>query len=111
MTATGFAFFIPLLVGQVDGRVASTAWILLVDSWIFFFVALLLSLLTGGRLQSTFDRALVASYAIPLVVLQVTWLLFARAGRHEPAGGLPRRRRRGRRSTASSARSWPPAAP
>ena len=77
MTATGFAFFIPLLVGQVDGRVASTAWILLVDSWIFFFVALLLSLLTGGRLQSTFDRALVASYAIPLVVLQVTWLLFA----------------------------------
>ena len=77
MTATGFAFFVSPLLSQIDAAVASTAMYLLSDIWIFFFVPLLLTLLTSGRLQSRFDRWLVASYALPLGVLQVAWLLFA----------------------------------
>jgi signal transduction histidine kinase len=77
MTATGFAFFVSPLLSQVDGDLAATVLSLLVDGWIFFFVALLLTLLTSGRLQPGLDRWLVASYAVPLVLLQVVWLLFA----------------------------------
>jgi signal transduction histidine kinase len=76
MTATGFAFFVSPLLSQLDAPLAGTVRTLLVDSWIFFFVALLLTLLTRGRLESARDRWLVASYALPLVVLQVAWLLF-----------------------------------
>jgi signal transduction histidine kinase len=77
MTATGFAFFVSPLLSQVGGDLAATVLSLLVDGWIFFFVALLLTLLTSGRLQPGLDRWLVASYAVPLVLLQVVWLLFA----------------------------------
>ena len=42
---------------------------LVVDWWIFFFVALILTLLTSGRLQRGLDRLLVASFAVPLVIL------------------------------------------
>ena len=76
MTATGFAFFISPLLRQVDGAVAYTVWSLLVDTWIFFFVPVLLTLLTAGRLRSHRDRWLVAAYAFPLVLLQVIWMLF-----------------------------------
>jgi signal transduction histidine kinase len=77
MTATGFAFFVSPLLSQVEGDLAATALVLLVDVWIFFFVALLLTLLTSGRLQPGLDRWLVASYAVPLGLLQLVWLLFA----------------------------------
>jgi signal transduction histidine kinase len=77
MTATGFAFFASPLLSQVDGDLAATVLVLLVDVWIFFFVALLLTLLTSGRLQPGLDRWLVASYAVPLGLLQVVWMLFA----------------------------------
>lgn len=77
MTATGFAFFISPLLRQVDGAVAYTVWSLLVDTWIFLYVPVLLTLLTAGRLRSRRDRRLVAAYAFPLVVLQVIWMLFA----------------------------------
>ena len=40
------------------------------------------TLLTAGRLQSTFDRLLVASFAVPLVILQVAWMLFDPAEGH-----------------------------
>jgi signal transduction histidine kinase len=76
MTATGFAFFTSPLLSQLDGALANTVMILLLDVWIFFFVPLILTLLSRGRLKRTFDRWLVASYALPLVVLQVVWLLF-----------------------------------
>jgi signal transduction histidine kinase len=76
MTATGFAFFVGPLLSQLDAPPAQLLYTLLVDSWIFFFVTLLLTLLTSGRLTSTRDRWLVAGYALPLVLLQVTWLLF-----------------------------------
>jgi signal transduction histidine kinase len=76
MTATGFAFFIGPLLSQLDAPLAQTLYTLLVDAWIFFFVTLLLTLLTSGRLVSIRDRWIVASYAVPLVLLQVVWLLF-----------------------------------
>jgi signal transduction histidine kinase len=76
MTATGFAFFYSPLMRQVDGALAYTLWSLLVDTWIFFFVPLLLTLLTRGRMVNRRDRWLVAAYALPLVVLQVIWMLF-----------------------------------
>jgi len=76
MTATGFAFLVPLLLGQVDAPVATTAQMLLVDSWIFFFVALLLTLLTRGRLVSRVDWLVLGAYAVPLIVLAIAWMLF-----------------------------------
>jgi signal transduction histidine kinase len=76
MTATGFAFFVSPLLSQLEGRFAYTVRILLVDVWIFFFVPLILTLLTRGRMRSRLDRWLVASYALPLAILQLTWLLF-----------------------------------
>ncbi len=75
MTATGFGFFVAPLLGQLDFALAHTARVLLVDWWIFFFVTLILTLLTSGRLRSGRDRLLVASFAVPLVVLQIAWML------------------------------------
>jgi len=75
MTATGFAFFVQPLLSQLGGELANTLRVLFVDFWIFFFVALILTLLTSGRLQTRFDRLLVASYAIPLGIGQVAWMM------------------------------------
>ena len=91
MTATGFAFFVSPLLGQIDARARRTrAWILLVDFWIFFFVALILTLLTSGRLQPRLDRWLVAAFALPLVHrCQLAWLLFPDLDGGPPAARLP----------------------
>ena len=75
MTATGFLFFVSPLLSQVDGELVSTLRVLFVDYWVFPFVALMLTLLTSGRLQSRFDRLLVASYLIPLGIGQVAWMM------------------------------------
>ena len=75
MTATGFLFFVSPLLSQVDGEFVSTLRVLFVDYWIFPFVALILTLLTSGRLQTRFDRLLVASYLIPLGIGQVAWMM------------------------------------
>jgi signal transduction histidine kinase len=75
MTATGFLFFIDPLLGQLDGELVSTVRVLFVDYWIFPFVALILTLLTSGRLRPGFDRWLVASYAIPLGIGQLAWMM------------------------------------
>ena len=76
MTAAGFGFFVAPVVIQFEGPVAFLVSVLLLDPWPFFFVALLLSLLTRGRLQSRFDRLLVASYAVPMWVVPLALLLF-----------------------------------
>ncbi len=75
MTATGFAFFLLPLLGPRDSELAQTIGNLTADWWIFFFVALLLTFLTAGRLRTRFDQALVASFALPVVVLQVLSML------------------------------------
>jgi len=76
MTATGCLFFVSPLLGQLGGELASTVRVLAVDLWIFPFVALILTLLTSGRLRSRLDRLLVASYALPLGLGQVLWMMF-----------------------------------
>ena len=77
MAGTGFVFLALRILSQLEGELASTVLVLCADWWIFFFVALILTLHTGGRLQSRLDRQLVASYALPLVVGQVAWMMFA----------------------------------
>jgi signal transduction histidine kinase len=76
MTATGFAFFLPSLLGQIDSELAATLATLLVDLWSVLFVALLVSLLSAGRLESTVDKLLVFSFVLPLLILEFVWLLF-----------------------------------
>ena len=75
MTATGFLFFVSPLLSQVDNELVSTLRVFFVDYWIFPFVALILTLLTSGRLQTRFDRLLVASYLVPLGIGQLAWMM------------------------------------
>src|SRR5687768_14434410 len=60
MVATGFLFFVSPLLGQLQGELAHTLRVMFVDYWIFPFVTVMLTLLTSGRLQTRFDRLLVA---------------------------------------------------
>ena len=77
MTATGFAFFLPSLLGQIDSAAAATLGTWLVDLWSVLFVALLVSLLTAGRLETSVDRLLVFLFVLPLLILEFAWLLVA----------------------------------
>jgi signal transduction histidine kinase len=77
MTATGFAFFLPALWGQIDSPLLGTLATWFVDLWSVLFVALLVSLLTAGRLESTVDKLLVFAFVLPLLILNFVWLLFA----------------------------------
>ena len=76
MTATGFCFFLPSLLGQVASPLADTLAVLLVDLWSVLFVALLVSLLTAGRLETTVDKLLVFAFVLPLLILEFVWMLF-----------------------------------
>jgi signal transduction histidine kinase len=76
MTATGFAFFLPSLLGQIDGPLAGTLATLFVDLWSVLFVALLVSLLSAGRLETILDRLLVFAFVLPLLILEFVWMLF-----------------------------------
>ncbi|MDA0162470.1 histidine kinase [Solirubrobacter ginsenosidimutans] len=76
MTATGFAFFITPLLSQLDAPAAQTAGMLLSEVYAFGLVALILTLLTGGRFTSNGERLLMAAFVLPLLVGQFVWLLF-----------------------------------
>ncbi|HEX5898531.1 MAG TPA: hypothetical protein VFY32_03950, partial [Solirubrobacteraceae bacterium] len=76
MAAAGVGFFGSALIGQFHAPVAQTASIVLQELWAPFFVALLLTFLTGGRLESRVDWSLVGAFVLALWVLQVVWLLF-----------------------------------
>jgi hypothetical protein len=76
MTATGFAFFLPSLLGQIGSPLAGTLATLFVDLWSVLFVALLVSLLSAGRLESILDRLLVFAFVLPLLILEFVWMLF-----------------------------------
>ena len=52
MTATGFAFLVPALFRDHDVPAAQTVAGWLSDLWTLFFVPLLLTFLTGGRLRT-----------------------------------------------------------
>jgi signal transduction histidine kinase len=77
MTATGFAFFVPALLTPRDSSLAVTIGSLFSDAWVLFFVPLLLTFLTAGRLRSKVDWALLWAFAVPAVGLQFLYMLFS----------------------------------
>ncbi|WP_214404909.1 sensor histidine kinase [Pseudonocardia lacus] len=77
MTATGFAFYVSPLLGLVDHPLATTIGHWLPDLWILFFVPLLLTFLTGGRLRTRVDRVLVGAVAVEVFVLAPLYLAFS----------------------------------
>jgi signal transduction histidine kinase len=76
MTATGFGLLVSLLLKQVHTGIAQTAGEVLEDVWEPAFVALVLSFVTGGRLQSGVDRLIVASFFVVAFVVDVGSMLF-----------------------------------
>jgi signal transduction histidine kinase len=77
LTATGLALYVSPLLGLIDSPVARTAAHLFPDLWMLPFVALVLTFLTGGRLQTPVDRVLVAAVLVELVLLAPLYLVFA----------------------------------
>jgi signal transduction histidine kinase len=77
MTVTGFAFFVSPLLGQLDWPVAQVAGLWLPDLWILFFVLLVLTFLTGGRMTTLADRVLAGAVLVEIVILAPLWMLFA----------------------------------
>ncbi|HWM57992.1 MAG TPA: sensor histidine kinase [Pseudonocardia sp.] len=77
MTATGFGFLVSALLRDSDSAVAQTAGHWLSDVWALFFVPLLLTYLTGGRLRTRIDRLLVGAVAVEIAVLAPLFLLFS----------------------------------
>jgi len=76
MVAAGAGFFVAPLFSQLDAPLAQTIAMLFTDVWTIPFIALLLTFLTGGRVQTTIDRVLVGVFVLALIVLQFIWLLF-----------------------------------
>jgi signal transduction histidine kinase len=76
MTAVGFALFLPALLSLIDAPLARTAALWLPDLWVLFFVPLVLTQLTGGRLRTRSDRVLVGLVLFALLVLAPGWLMF-----------------------------------
>jgi signal transduction histidine kinase len=77
MTITGFAFFVSPLVSQLAWPPAQVIGLWLPDLWVLFFVALVLTFLTGGRVRTTVDRVLAGAVLVELVVLAPLFLLFS----------------------------------
>ncbi|MEV6494452.1 hypothetical protein AB0M20_38400, partial [Actinoplanes sp. NPDC051633] len=68
LTATGFGFFVTPLFSQIDSPAAQTVAYWLPDLWLVFFIAVVLTSLTGGRLRTRLDRLIVAAAAVALLV-------------------------------------------
>src|SRR3954469_2754530 len=84
MTATGFGLLVSLLLKQVHGGVAQTAGEVLEDIWTPFFLALILSFVTGGRLETRIDRLIVAATFVVVFVVDVFSMLFV----EQPGNGV-----------------------
>jgi signal transduction histidine kinase len=80
MTFTGFAFFVSPLASQLSWPPAQAAALWLPDLWVLFFVVLVLTFLTGGRMRTIADRVLAGAVLLELAVLAPLWLLFAGVG-------------------------------
>jgi signal transduction histidine kinase len=76
LTVTGFGVLLAAILGQVDAPVAFTVVLLFGELWIALYAALILSFVTGGRLTTRIDVALVGAFAAGLLVLQFAVLLF-----------------------------------
>ena len=77
MTATGFGLLVSLLLKQIHTGVALTAGEVLEDIWEPAFVALILSFVAGGRLQSRVERLIVAGSFFAAFVLDVFSMLYS----------------------------------
>src|SRR4051794_17899593 len=76
LTVAGFGVLIPEILVQVDSPLAVTVVALFGELWIMAYAALILSFVTGGRLTSRLDVAIVQAYFVGLFVLQFAVLLF-----------------------------------
>jgi signal transduction histidine kinase len=76
MAVAGLGFSVSPLLEQLDGAVPHTFATFLNDVWTVPFVALLLTYVSGGRLISRADRALVWAFVVALLVLQLVWMTF-----------------------------------
>ena len=76
MTAAGFGVFVFPVLSQLGSPVALTVGALLGSVWTVAFAALVLSFVTGGRLESTIDRVVVGVFLLAMLGLQFVWMLF-----------------------------------
>jgi signal transduction histidine kinase len=76
MAIAGIGFSLSPLLAQFDGAAPQTLATYLTDVWTVPFAALLLTYVTGGRLTSPVDRALVWMFFVALVLLQLLWMTF-----------------------------------
>ena len=77
MTLAGFAVFLAPVLGLLDHPVARTLALWLSDLWLLFFVPLVLTLLTGGRLRTWADRVITGAVLVLVAVLAPLHLVFA----------------------------------
>src|SRR3954466_12059625 len=77
MTATGFGLLVSLLLKQIDTGITLTVGEVTEDIWSPFFAALILSFVTGGRLEGRIDRVIVAVVFFVEFVMDVFSMLFS----------------------------------
>jgi len=76
MVITGFGVLAHPLLSQIGWSPVQTLATVVTDWWTIAFVVLLLVFPQGRRLEGRLD-VLVVAFALPLIVLQPLWLLFA----------------------------------
>ena len=76
MTATGFGLFVWPLLSQLDWAFALTLGEVLEDLWAIAFAALILTFVTGGRLEAPVDRLIVGVFVLAMLILDVISMLF-----------------------------------
>jgi signal transduction histidine kinase len=76
MALVGLGFSVSPLLAQLDGAAPQTFATYLTDVWTIPFVAVLLTYVTGGRVTSRVDWALLWTFVLALLVLQLVWMTF-----------------------------------
>src|SRR3954452_361696 len=76
LTVTGFGVLLSAILGQVDSPLTFTRVLLFGELWIALYAALILSFVTGGRLTTRIDAALVEAFVVGVFVLQLAVQLF-----------------------------------
>src|SRR5215213_9298065 len=76
LSLAGFGVLVGPILEQIGSPVASTLALLIGELWIVAYATLILSFMTGGRLVTTVDHAIVATFFLALFVLQFAVLLF-----------------------------------
>src|SRR3954447_19553509 len=76
LAVTGLGVLLSAILGQVDSALAFTFVLLFGELWIALYAALILSLVTGGRLTTRIDVVLVDAFIFGLLVMQFAVQLF-----------------------------------